>query len=84
MNLENTRVDVIVAATVALCTVAVSLLFDYVLTVDVSFGLQILPLAVYFIYVFSHRRLPDTLDRPRNWILLAVAVSVGVLVIGTS
>ncbi len=82
MGLEQTRPDVVVAAAVAICTVAVSLLFDYVLAVNVSFALQIAPLAVYFLYVFSHRRLPDALDRPRNWILLTLAVSVAVLTIG--
>lgn len=80
MSLKDAQSAVIVAAAVAACTIGVTILLEFVFVVEVSLLLQIAPLSVYFLYTFAHSRLPDGLDRSRNWAGLAVFVSL--LVIG--
>ncbi len=80
MSLEDAQSAVVVAATAAACTIAVTVLLELVVGVEVSFLLQIAPLSVYVLYTLIHSRLPDGMDRPRNWSVLTVGVSL--LVIG--
>lgn len=75
---EAPRQSIFVAAAAAVCTVVVSLLLNELVT-DPSLWLQISPLAVYFFHTLGHRRLPETLNRTRNWIALTVAVSLAAI-----
>jgi len=79
MDLEDAWADATVATGVAVCTIAVTLILEYVFAVEANALLRISPLSVYFIYLFTHQWLPEGLDQPWSWIALTVAVSVGVL-----
>lgn len=72
------RQSIFVAAAAAVCTVVVALLLSD-LTAEPSFWLQIAPLSVYFLHVVGHRRLPERVDRTRNWIVLTGVVSLAAL-----
>ena len=80
MDFENAVTDAAVAAAVAATTIAVTLLLEFVFAVQAGPLLRLAPLSVYFVYLFTHRQLPDGLDTPRNWIGLAAVVGIGVLV----
>ena len=81
MDYENAVTDATVAAAVAATTIAVTLLLEYVFAVEASALLRLSPLAVYFVYLFVHRQLPEAVDRPPVWIGLSAVVGIAVLVI---
>ncbi|TQQ79220.1 hypothetical protein EGH24_11330 [Halonotius terrestris] len=83
MDTDRFRQDVIVATAAAGSTVALSLIFEFGLEIEPSFFLQAAPLGVYFLHVFGHSFLPDSVDRPRYWVGLALAVAVVAFVIAT-
>lgn len=79
MATESIQTDVFVAAAAAGSTVALALVFEFVVATEPSFYLQAAPLLVYFVYLFAHSKLPDGIDQQRTWIGLTVAVAVGSL-----
>lgn len=81
MDFENAVTDATVAAAVAATTIAVTLVLEFVFAVQASALLRLAPLSVYFIYLFTHKQLPDGVDTPRNWIALAAVVGIGVFVV---
>ena len=81
MDLEDAWADAMVATAVAVTTISVTVVLEYVLAVESSSLLRLTPLSIYFVYLFTHKRLPEGLDQPRNWIALAAAAGLGVLVI---
>ncbi|ERH01106.1 MAG: hypothetical protein J07HN6_02738 [Halonotius sp. J07HN6] len=82
MDTDSFRREVVVASAAAGATVALSLVFEFVLAVTPSFYLQVAPLSVYFLYLFGHGRLPDRVDQPPTWVGVAVAVAVVSLAVG--
>lgn len=81
MDFENAVADTTVAAAVAATTIAVTLILEYGLAVEASALLRLSPLSVYFLYLFTHRQLPETLDRLPVWIALAALVGITVLIV---
>ena len=81
MDLEDAQADLTVAAAVAGCTVAVTVVLEYILAAEASTVLRLSPLFVYFVYLFGHRQLPDSLDQPRWWIALTALVGMVVIFI---
>jgi len=81
MDFENAVRDATVAAAVAATTIAVALLLEYVFAVEASALLRLSPLAVYFVYLFVHRQLPESVDQPRTWIALSALAGVAVLMV---
>jgi len=81
MDLDDAQADLTVAAAVAGCTVAVALIVERVLEAEASTVLLLSPLFVYFVYLFGHHQLPDSLDQTRLWIGLTAAVGMAVVVI---
>jgi len=81
MDFDNAVTDATVAAAVAATTIAVTLVLEFVFAVQAGPLLRLAPLSVYFVYLFAHRQLPDSVDTPRNWIGLAAVVGIGVLVV---
>ena len=79
MDLDDAMADLTVAAAVAGCTIVVAVLVEYVLAAEASTVLLLAPLLVYFVYVFGHRQLPESLDQPRLWIALTGLVGMGVI-----
>jgi len=77
MDTESVRTDLGVAAAAAGSTVALAIAFAVALPTEPDFYLQAAPLSVYFVYVFAHRKLPDSVDQPATWSGLAVAAAVG-------
>ena len=75
MNTESGRNDLFVASTAAGATVILATVFALTLPAEPSIYLQIVPLGVYFLYLFVHRRLPDRVDQRATWAGLAVAVA---------
>ena len=72
--------DATVALVAAGCTVGFTLLTAYVLGVDTGVAVRMAPLAPYFAYLFTRRAdLPPSLDSPRNWSLLTVAVTLALV-----
>ena len=85
MEIERAREDVLVAASAGLSTVVVALLSRFVSGVAVGTLPALAPLAVYLAYLFTRKGGPyGSIDTPRNWAVLAVAVGVVVLAIGTT
>jgi len=83
MDLEDAWTDTLVATGVAATTIAVTVVLEFVLATEANPLLRLSPLAVYFVYLFTHTRLPDGLDQPRNWIALAAVIGIGVLAVIT-
>ena len=81
MDLDDATADLMVAAAAAGCTVAVTVILEYVLAVEASTVLRLSPLFVYFVYLFGHRQLPERLDQPRLWIALTALVGMAVILI---
>jgi hypothetical protein len=81
MDLEDAWTDTLVATGVAVVTIAVSLMLEFVLPVDSNPLLRLSPLVIYFVYLFTHRQLPEGVDQPRNWVALTAVVGIGVLVV---
>ncbi len=79
MDLEDAMADLTVAAAVAGCTIMVALLVEYVLAAEASTVLLLAPLFVYFVYLFGHRQLPDSLDQTSYWIALTGLVGMAVI-----
>ncbi|MFC7042517.1 hypothetical protein [Halonotius sp. GCM10025705] len=75
MDNATLRRDVAVAGAAAGVTVALSLLYAYGLGIDVGFVGTATPLGVYFLYTFTHNRLPEQLDTAVTWIGLTVVVA---------
>ena len=72
--------DLTVALVAVACTVGFTLLTAYGLGVDTGVAVRMVPLAPYFAYLFTRRAdLPESLDTPRNWSLLTVAVTLALL-----
>jgi hypothetical protein len=73
--------DLRVAAVAAGCTVALTLALRYGLSVTVSPLLRLSPVAVYFGYLFLGKgSTGSAFENPRLWIVLTVAVTVGMAV----
>jgi len=68
--------DLRVAVVAAACTVGLTLLFRYGIGRDVALVWRLLPLAPYFLSLFTKRLDLGGLDTPRNWSLLTVAVTL--------
>ena len=83
MDLDDAQADLTVAAAVAGCTVAVTLILEYMLIVEASTVLRLSPLAVYVAYLFGHSKLPADLDQPRLWVALSVFVGMAVILISS-
>ncbi|RAW44852.1 hypothetical protein DQW50_11830 [Halorubrum sp. 48-1-W] len=84
MEIERAREDVLVATSAAVTTVLVAVISSLVSGVAVGTLPALAPLAVYFVYLFTRKGGPyGSLDTPRNWAALAVAVGVVVLVTAT-
>ena len=79
MDIDDATADLTVAAATAGCTVAVTVILEYVLAVEASTVLRLSPLFVYFVYLFGHRQLPESLDQPRLWIVLTTLVGMAVI-----
>ncbi|MFW6321973.1 MAG: hypothetical protein ACOC0Z_08980 [Halohasta sp.] len=79
MEYENAWRDATVAAAVAGSTIAVTVLLESVYAVEPNTLLQLSPLSVYFVYLFTHERLPSSVDRPLTWIALAAVAGIAVL-----
>ena len=76
MDTDSFREEVVVASAAAGATVALSLVFEFVLGVEPSFYLQAAPLSAYFLYLFGHGRLPESVDQRTTWIGAAVAIAL--------
>ncbi|SFR68974.1 hypothetical protein [Halogeometricum limi] len=72
--------DLKLAAVAAACTVGLTLALEYGLSRDVSFLVRLVPLVPYFVYLFSRPVRSGKLDSVRNWSVLTVSVTLGVLV----
>ena len=81
MDLDDAQTDLTVAAAVAGCTVAVTLILEYVLAVEASVLRRLSPLVVYVVYQFGHERLPVRLDQPLLWVVLTAVVGITVILI---
>ena len=81
MDLDAVRKDAAVAGAAAASAVAVSMLLRFVFDADASFLLRLSPIAVYFVYLFAHTKLPASVDTTRNWILLTAVVGAVVLLL---
>ncbi len=81
MDLDDAQTDLTVAAAVAGCTVAVTLILEYVLAVEASVLLRLSPLVVYVVYQFGHERLPVRFDQPLLWVVLTAVVGITVILI---
>ena len=81
MDLEDAWADTLVATGVAATTIALTLILEFVLSVEAGPLLRLSPLVVYFAYLFTHRRLPEGVDTPRNWIALTAVIAIGVLAV---
>jgi hypothetical protein len=81
MDLEDAWTDTLVATGVAVVTIAVTLMLELVLPVDANPLLRLSALVIYFVYLFTHRQLPEGVDQPRNWVALTAVVGIGVLVV---
>ncbi|ATW89727.1 hypothetical protein halTADL_3025 [Halohasta litchfieldiae] len=81
MDLEDAWTDTLVATGVAATTIVVTVLLVFVFAVDTNPLLRLSPLGIYFVYLFTHRRLPEGVDTPRNWIALTALVGIGVLLV---
>ncbi|SEG27988.1 hypothetical protein [Halobellus limi] len=68
--------DLRVAVVAAACTVGLTLLLQYGLGREVALAWRLLPLAPYFLSLFTKRLELGGLDTPRNWSLLTVAVTL--------
>lgn len=81
MSLEDARADLIVAGTVAGCTVLLTLLIRAGVGTDPGALFRASPIGVYALYLFSRKGTPDlAVDTARNWGLLTVLVTLTVLV----
>ena len=73
--------DLRVAAVAAGCTVTLTIALRYGLEVTVSPLVRLSPVAVYFGYLFFGKgSTGSAFEKPRLWILLTVAVTVGTAV----
>ena len=80
MELEDARQDVVVAGTVAGCTVALTLLIRAGIGTDPGALLRASPIGVYALYLFSRKGTPDlAVDTARNWAVLTVLVALATL-----
>ena len=68
--------DLRVAAVAAVCTVGLTLALQYGLGREVSLVWRLLQLGPYFLSLFTKRLPLGSLDTPRNWSLLTVAVTL--------
>jgi hypothetical protein len=76
---DEVRADLLVAAVVALCTVALSLALRYGLDVTASPLVRMAPIAVYFGYLFFGKgSTGSAVERADLWMVAAVVVTVGV------
>lgn len=81
--MERARDDLVVAASAGGATVAIALLSGVAGVVDVPTLPTLAPLVVYASYRFSRKGGPyGSLDRARNWAV--VAVLVGVIVVAAA
>ncbi|MGQ4554797.1 hypothetical protein [Halobellus sp. GM3] len=69
--------DLRVAVVAAACTIALTLALRYGLGREIPFVPRLLPLAPYFVSLFTRRLDLGGFDTPRNWSLLTVAVTLG-------
>ena len=81
MDLPNEAVDDLrVAAVAAVCTVALTLVLQFVFTLDVSVLPRLSPLFVYFGYLFFGKgHTGSVVERPRLWEALTVLTTLGTL-----
>ncbi|MFC5366833.1 hypothetical protein [Salinirubrum litoreum] len=76
------RADLLVAAVVAGCLVALTLTLEFLLGVgDVSALVRIAPLYVYLLYLVFDNYVPEVVSPVVLWSALSVLVSVGVVVL---
>ncbi|WP_224449705.1 hypothetical protein [Haloprofundus salilacus] len=77
----NVPDDLKVAAVASGCAVGLSLLLRYGLGVDASLFVRLLPIFVYFVYLFSKDALSETaLGEPPTWYAVTVTVTVATLI----
>lgn len=80
MELEDARDDLIVAVAVAVCTIALSLVVRVAPIPDPGVLVRLAPIGVYLGYLFTRKGGPyTTLDTTRNWVIVAVVVTLGTL-----
>lgn len=72
--------DLKVAAVASACTVGLSLLLRYGLGVDANIFVRLVPLLVYFVYLFAKDALSETtLGETTTWYLVTVVATIGAL-----
>ncbi|WP_224268997.1 hypothetical protein [Haloprofundus salinisoli] len=72
--------DLKVAAVAAGCTVGLSLTLRYGLDVDANIFVRLLPLGVYFLYLFAKDALSETaFGETVTWYAVTVLTTVGAL-----
>ncbi|WP_224335866.1 hypothetical protein [Haloprofundus halobius] len=72
--------DLKVAAVASGCTVGLSVLLRYGLDVDANIFVRLLPLFVYFLYLFSKDALSETtLGEAVTWCVVTVVATIGAL-----
>jgi hypothetical protein len=71
--------DLKVAAVAAACTVGLTLVLRFVLARDAPYVVRLLPLAPYFVALFTRRLDLGGFDTVRNWSALTLAVTLGTI-----
>ncbi|QCJ48388.1 MULTISPECIES: hypothetical protein [Haloprofundus] len=73
--------DLKVAAVASACTVGLSLSLRYGLRVDANLFVRLLPLFVYFVYLFAKDALSETaLGETTTWYVVTVAATLAAAV----
>lgn len=83
LSVMNPREDLLVAATAAVSTVALSLGLRYGFGVDVDPVTALAPIGVYFVYLFT-KRTPLARVPPAAWTGLVVAAALAALAVEIS
>ena len=77
MDLSDARADLTVAVAAALGAVALTVGLDLLAGVPVSTPVRLVPVAVYFLYLFTRKGGPyAAVDTPRVWTAVVVLATV--------